>query len=90
MSKPKEQVNHPQHYGGDTLYETIKVLANWMPFEQFVGFLRGNSIKYLSRAGKKDAVTQDLEKAIWYAKKELEFRNDPDLYSQLKQDGAKK
>lgn len=61
-----EAVVHPQHYGGDTTYETIKVLAEWMSDEQFAGFLLGNTIKYLSRAGKKDALAQDLKKAAWY------------------------
>ena len=25
----KETVNHPQHYGGDTVYEAIKVIEAW-------------------------------------------------------------
>lgn len=25
---PKEQVNHPSHYGGDSTYECIKVLKS--------------------------------------------------------------
>ena len=61
-----EQVNHPKHYGGDTVYETIKVLRAWLTPEEFKGFLRGNVIKYVSRAGKKDAEAQDLDKAKWY------------------------
>ncbi len=57
------QVNHPNHYGGDTVYETIKVLAAWK-----LGFLLGNAVKYLSRAGKKDPtkLLEDLKKARWY------------------------
>lgn len=39
-----------------------------------VGFLRGNAIKYLSRAGKKDAVEQDIAKAEFYTKYENEYR----------------
>ena len=61
-----EHVNHPAHYGGDTEYETIKVLRAWMTPEQFAGFCLGNAIKYLSRAGKKDAALQDLKKSRWY------------------------
>lgn len=61
-----DQVNHPAHYGGDTAYETIKVLKAWLSPEEYAGFLRGNVIKYLSRAGKKAAASQDYEKAAWY------------------------
>ena len=25
----KEQINHPVHYGGDTVYEVIKVIEAW-------------------------------------------------------------
>lgn len=73
-----EMVNHPAHYGGDSVYETIKVLEAWLTPEQFIGFLRGNAIKYQSRAGKKDAGTkgsasEDLAKAAFYTKYEIEF-----------------
>ena len=62
-----EAVNHPSHYGGEeNPYETIKVLRSWMTPEQYTGFLLGNAIKYLSRAGKKGKLVEDLEKARWY------------------------
>jgi hypothetical protein len=71
----KETIHHPQHYGGDTPYECIKVLEAWLQPEQFIGFLRGNSLKYLARAGKKgENYEEDLRKAIWYANYETEFR----------------
>ena len=59
----KEQVNHPKHYGGDTPYEAIKVIVAWG-----LGFCLGNTIKYISRAGKKypEKELEDLEKARWY------------------------
>lgn len=71
---PPELVNHPSHYGGaDNPHETIKVLETWLTPEQFSGFLLGNAVKYLSRAGKKrqaDAQV-DLEKASWYLEREI-------------------
>ena len=56
-------VNHPHHYGGDTTYEAIKVIEAWD-----LGFHLGNTVKYVSRAGKKDPSKEieDLEKARWY------------------------
>lgn len=62
-----EAVNHPNHYGGEgNPYETIKVLRAW-DLQMAKGFCWGNLIKYVSRAGKKDAELKDLEKAAWYA-----------------------
>lgn len=69
-----EMVNHPQHYGGDTVYETIKVLEAWLSPEQFIGFCRGNAIKYQSRAGKKGPVLEDLAKAQFYVDYEADYR----------------
>lgn len=64
---PNNAVDHPSHYGGDTVYETIKVLKAWLSADQLEGFCLGNAIKYLSRAGKKsDAKLQDWKKARWY------------------------
>jgi hypothetical protein len=56
-----EHVDHPPHYGGDTTYETIKVIEAWG-----LDFHIGNAVKYLSRAGKKGSRVVDLEKARWY------------------------
>ena len=66
-STKKEKVNHPTHYGGeDNLYEAIKVIEAWD-----LGFNLGNTIKYVSRAGKKLDILEDLEKASWYINREI-------------------
>jgi len=60
----KEMINNPTHYGGKyNQYEAIKVIDAWD-----LGFSLGNTIKYISRAGKKnpDAELEDLKKAKWY------------------------
>lgn len=72
----KEMVNHPKHYGGDTTYECIKVLKAWMSKEEYEGFLRGNSLKYLCRVGNKDEDIQELNKAKWYLEKLIESKNE--------------
>lgn len=65
-----EQVNHPQHYGGeDNPYEAIKVIEAWK-----LDFCLGNTVKYISRAGKKsdnDELT-DLKKAQWYLNRRIQ------------------
>lgn len=72
-----EQVNHPAHYGGDTPYETIKVLRAWLTPEQLAGFCLGNAIKYLSRAGKKDSELTDLRKGLWYLDYYINYLKEP-------------
>jgi hypothetical protein len=63
-----DPVNNPKHYGGaDNPYEAIKVIEAWG-----LGFNLGNTAKYISRAGKKDAVLQDLKKARWYLDREIQ------------------
>ena len=63
----KEAVNHPQHYGGENnQYEAIKVIEAWQ-----LDFCLGNTVKYISRAGKKDNIFQDLKKAKWYLERKI-------------------
>lgn len=64
-----ELVEHPAHYGGDTVYEVIKVIRAWG-----LGFVLGNVVKYVARAGKKpgNSKLQDLKKARDYLNKEIE------------------
>lgn len=66
----KEWVNHPQHYGGDTTYEVIKVLEAW----GILDFCLGNAIKYIARNGKKETANslEDLKKAQWYLNRKIE------------------
>jgi len=64
MLDKKEHVDHPQHYGGENNpYEAIKVIDAWD-----LNFALGNTVKYISRAGKKDPKKEleDLKKAMWY------------------------
>jgi rRNA processing protein Krr1/Pno1 len=66
--KSNSNVIHPKHYGGkDNPYEAIKVIEAWG-----VGFNLGNTLKYISRAGKKDSTIQDLEKALFYLDREIQ------------------
>lgn len=67
-----EQVNHPEHYGGgDNPYEAIKIIEALN-----LNFHLGNTLKYISRAGKKEPekVLQDLRKAAWYLDREIKNR----------------
>lgn len=61
-------VNHPSHYvdGG---IDTIDFIEAKLTKEEFIGYLKGNAIKYASRIGKKDEADVDAGKMAWYAVK---------------------
>ena len=61
-----EHVNHPNHYNKGK-FEVIDVIEDWQ-----LGFNLGNAIKYIGRCEHKENKKQDLEKALWYIKRELE------------------
>lgn len=65
-----EAVEHPQHYGGDTVYEFIKVLDAWGLDRDAYLF---NVVKYVARAGKKDSSQklEDLRKAKFYLDRKI-------------------
>lgn len=48
----------------------------WLTPEQFIGFLRGNAIKYLARAGAKGASLEDYKKAKHYLAKLIEVMEE--------------
>jgi hypothetical protein len=74
-----ESVNHPPHYGGDTTYEAIKVIEAWE-----LDFCLGNTVKYISRAGKKDPAKEleDLRKAQWYLDRRIQQLQEASTSSQ--------
>ena len=64
-----DAVNHPEHYqmGG---VEVINAIEAWGFGE---GFNRGNAIKYIARAGRKNPLkeVEDLKKAMFYIEREI-------------------
>lgn len=76
--KPKAEdvVNNPSHYKGNKGIETIDFIENVLTREEFIGYLRGNVIKYQSRANLKGRKEEDLKKAKWYSDKLVEVLKD--------------
>lgn len=76
--KPKVEdvVNNPSHYKGNKGIETIDFIENVLTREEFIGYLRGNVIKYQSRANLKGRKEEDLKKAQWYSNKLVEVLKD--------------
>lgn len=67
----EDVVNHPSHYN-DGKIEVMDYIE-----DKQLNFARGNVIKYVSRAGKKDPnkELEDLKKASWYLNREIERLN---------------
>lgn len=61
----EDMVDKPAHYSRYGV-ETIDAMRGTMSPDEFNGFLKGNAFKYLTRAGAKDALEQDLHKVCWY------------------------
>lgn len=60
-----DNVNHPSHYNRHGV-ETIDMIKTKLTKEEYIGFLKGNIIKYLDRYEFKNG-EEDLKKAQWYA-----------------------
>ena len=62
-----DPVNHPSHYT-DGKIEVIDFIE-----DKGLNFHRGNAVKYIARAGKKDKnkEIEDLKKAVWYINREI-------------------
>jgi hypothetical protein len=63
-----DNVNNPRHYtshpsGVDCIQIT-----------EHMGFCLGNAMKYIWRADLKGDAIEDLEKAVWYIRREIERR----------------
>lgn len=63
-----DPVNHPSHYVDGNI-EVMDFIE-----DKQLNFARGNVIKYVSRAGKKDPnkELEDLKKSMWYLNREIE------------------
>lgn len=63
-----DSVNHPSHYTEHPSgVECIDIAEHF-------NFNLGNALKYIWRSGKKGNPLEDLEKAAWYIRREIERR----------------
>lgn len=58
----------PKHYQNGENYDVIDIVKHYN-----LNFNTGNVVKYVCRAGKKDNEIKDLEKAITYLEREIEY-----------------
>jgi len=59
-------VTRPSHYCEGRSYEPIDVINDWD-----LNFNLGNVVKYISRAGRKNDMLEDLKKASFYLNYEI-------------------
>ena len=62
-----DDVNNPSHYKLFPDLEAIDIMRRVLSPVEYVGYLKGNVLKYRLRAGLKgDDAEKDLAKAEWY------------------------
>lgn len=61
-----EDNTQPKYYKKDGLSPLDAFEKGLLSKEEFIGFIKGNIIKYTVRAGKKDDAVKDINKAIDY------------------------
>jgi hypothetical protein len=68
-----DQVNHPSHYkqGRVEAIEVIEDVVSGAP-DPVIGYLVGQTMKYLLRAWHKGNTIQDLQKAAWYLNRAID------------------
>jgi hypothetical protein len=66
-----DNVNHPEHYTTGDI-ECIDAIKSSMSSVEFIGYLKGNIMKYTWRMHKKGAAIENAQKAEWYLKKLIE------------------
>ena len=71
-----DMVNHPPHYkvGG---IETIFFIKAKLNKDEYIGYLRGNVLKYASRLGSKTNAAEDAGKMAWYSNDLAKAMNTP-------------
>jgi len=65
-TRGSDPVHQPKHYEVIEGLEAIEIIASSLTRDEWKGYCVGNILKYRLRAGKKDALQQDVDKANEY------------------------
>jgi hypothetical protein len=71
----KDNVNNPSHYNSGNV-ECIDAIEAMLSEEEYIGYLRGNSLKYRWRFRYKGKPIEDLQKANWYEQRLITFMEE--------------
>jgi hypothetical protein len=63
MTKPIDPIKFPKHY---QFFDenSIILIASVLTQDEWLGFCKGNAMKYRIRAGKKDSIEKEIAKAL--------------------------
>ena len=78
----KNQINHPEHYGGeDNPYEAIKVIESWD-----LDFHLGNAVNHISQSSNKENNEQleHLKKSLWFLERKIQVLENSNNLKDLK------
>ena len=71
LSEDFDSVQNPAHYTNGRKYEPVKVIEDWG-----LDYHMGNALKYISRAGRKKSLIEDLQKAIFYLERRISIETE--------------
>ena len=67
-NEPEERLAEPDYYAGNGLSPLEAFKKGLLSREELIGFIKGNIIKYIVRAGHKHNASEDMVKAIDYCR----------------------
>ncbi len=71
----QNMVDNPPHYNNGSI-ECIEAIEAMLNKEEYIGYLRGNALKYRWRFRYKKKPFEDLRKARWYEERLMKFLVD--------------
>jgi hypothetical protein len=72
MAKSYDVVNRPEHYNNGGM-ECIDAIQGMLTHDEYIGYLRGNALKYNWRCRYKGKPIEDLRKARWYEERLIRY-----------------
>ncbi len=72
MKSSYDPVNKPAHYNTGSI-EAIEAIEAMLSSDEYIGYLRGNALKYMWRFRYKDKPIEDLRKARWYEERLIKY-----------------
>ena len=67
-----DSVNRPEHYNSGKM-ECIDAIHGMLTHDEYIGYLRGNALKYNWRCRYKGKPIEDLRKARWYEERLIRY-----------------
>jgi len=71
----QNMVDNPPHYNNGGI-ECIEAIEAMLSRDEYIGYLRGNALKYMWRFRYKSKPFEDLRKARWYEERLMKFLLD--------------